>query len=121
MTPSEIEARFAKYDERIASLEDAHEADSWTITALIGSHPNLKMLLGLIGRAIQAMRDRTASEDHDPSYERILRQLLQTEKTVLQAIASRERVLARRRAEEEKQRAASPARRAAEQDSEQER
>lgn len=110
MTPSEIEARFAKYDERIASLEDAHEAQKWTITALIGSHPNLKLLLGMIRRAIQGMRDRSASADHDPSCERILQQLLETEATVLQAIAARERVLGRKKPEPEQEQEPEPER-----------
>lgn len=103
MTPAEIEDRFAKYDERIAAMEDAHEAQKWTITALIGSHPNLKLLLGMIRRAIQGMRDRSASAAHDPSCERILQQLLETESTVLQAMAARERVLGRKKAEQEQE------------------
>ncbi|PAM73171.1 hypothetical protein CEK00_04810 [Stenotrophomonas maltophilia] len=103
MTPAEIEDRFAKYDERLAAMDDAHEAQKWTITALIGSHPNLKLLLGMIRRAIQGMRDRSASADHDPSCERILKQLLDTEATVLQAIAARERVLGRKKPEPEQE------------------
>ncbi|HEL3770850.1 hypothetical protein I5U03_11910 [Stenotrophomonas maltophilia] len=103
MTPAEIEARFTKYEERLAAMEDVQEAQSWTITALIGSHPNLKLLLGMVRRAIQGMRDRSASAGHDPSCERILQELLETESKILQAIASRERVLARKEATREQE------------------
>ena len=107
MTPLEIEARFAKYDERIAALEDARKADSWVITALIGSHPNLGVLLKLVRRAIQTMRDALSSGSPSPDYERMLRHLTETEELVLKVIAIRQGK-ARSLAEVEDERAQAP-------------
>lgn len=90
MTPSELEARFAQYDERIAALEDAHEADTWVLHALIGSHPNLGDLLKLVRRSMQAMRERLANGGPAASCERVLRQLADTEELVMKVIAIRQ-------------------------------
>lgn len=104
MTPSELEARFAKYDERIAALEDSHEADTWVLHALIGSHPNLGDLLKLVRRTMQAMRERLSNGGPAASCERVLRQLADTEELILKVIAIRQRS-ARSQAESVKQQA----------------
>ena len=104
MTPSELEARFAKYDERIAALEDSREADTWVLRALIGSHPNLGDLLKLVRRTMQSMRERLANGGPDASCERVLSQLADTEEVILKVIAIRQRT-ARSQSESVKQQA----------------
>ncbi|HDS1148040.1 TPA: hypothetical protein QDZ88_002223 [Stenotrophomonas maltophilia] len=90
MTPSELEARFAQYDERIAALEAEKQANSWFTLAVIGSHPDTEMLLEVVRAAIQTLRGKTSPEAPAGVAAATVLRLLEIERQILKAQQSRQ-------------------------------
>lgn len=98
MTPTEIEARFAQYENRIATLEGEQKANHFFGISLIGSHHDTDLLLAMVRRAIREARGKPTSGA--PSVElvatvarleEIERQIQGVQKAVLQLAEEKER------------------------------
>lgn len=109
MTPSELDARFAQYDERIAALEAEKQANSWFTLAVIGSHPDKEMLLEVVRAAIQTLRGKTSPEAPTGVAAATVLRLLEIERQILKAQQSRQELAEAAEAERllEQQRAGS--------------
>lgn len=108
MTPSELEARFVQYDERIAALEAEKQANSWFTLAVIGSHPDTEMLLEVVRAAIQTLRGKTSPEGPAGVAAATVLRLLEIERQILKTQQSRQELAEAEEAERlsEQQRAA---------------
>ncbi|HDX0792346.1 TPA: hypothetical protein RNS66_000967 [Stenotrophomonas maltophilia] len=75
MTLTEIEERFAKLERRFALLKAENDANRWFTTALIGSHPNLELLLEMVHGAIQRLHEQAGSEGLSPFAAHVVKRL----------------------------------------------
>ncbi|WP_196239334.1 hypothetical protein [Stenotrophomonas sp. 232] len=106
MTPSELEQRLAKYDERIASLENDARATEMLVQLLIDSHHEPSALLAYVQATIQAMRTRDVPASKRAAFDRALARLEAVERKVRAAKEDRDRRRQNAAVELQRQRAA---------------
>ncbi len=102
MTPSEIEQRFARNEERIAALENELMETDVLIRLLIGSHPEPAVLLRFVEASIRTGQTKRASAKSPAGLDRVLARLEQLKQHLEATIEDRDR--ARQKAAAEKQR-----------------
>lgn len=106
MTPSELEQRLAKYDDKIAALENELMATETLVQLLIGSHHEPSVLLSYVQATIQTARTRNVAASKRAALDRVIARLEDVEKKVQAAKDDRERARQNAAVEVQRQRAA---------------
>ncbi len=88
MTPDEIDERLAKLERGFAQLKVENAANRWFTTALIGSHPDLNLLLAMVRGAIQRVHAQAGPEGLSPSAALVAKRLEELVEKILKAKAA---------------------------------
>lgn len=89
MTPTDIEERIAKLERGVSLLKVENAAHRWFTTALIGSHPDLDMLLAMVRGAIQRVHEQAGPEGLSPSAVLVTKRLEELVAKILKSKAAR--------------------------------